>query len=137
MQRTLTAAFGLLVAGGIQVVTAQAPTAPTPSAQAPAPALEIRGKVIDSKSEAPIARASVTVRPKGGTTVLAGAIAGADGSFRIQGMRPGTYSLRTTFIGFAPLVQDVVVTPASPVTSIGVIKLSQVAVSLSTMEVTE
>ena len=137
MQRTLTAALSLLAAAGARVVPAQAPTPPGAQAQAPAAAGEVRGTVVDTKSNAPIARASVAVRPKGATTILAGAIVGPDGAFRIQGLRPGTYSLRVTYIGFAPLVQDVTIAPTSPVTDVGVIKLTQVAVSLAAVGVTE
>ena len=71
------------------------------------------------------------------TAIVAGAIAGPDGAFRIQGLRPGAYTLRMTFIGFAPLVQDVTIAPRAPVVDVGAIKLSQVAVALSAVAVTE
>jgi outer membrane receptor protein involved in Fe transport len=137
VRRTITTALSLLVASGVQFITAQAPTQGSPGAQAPAPAAEVRGKIVEMKSDAPIARASVSVRPKGGTTIIAGAIAGADGSFRVPGLRPGTYSLRVTFIGFAPLLKEVTLTPAAPVADLGAIKLSQVAVALSAVAVQE
>ena len=137
MRRSLVAALGLVVATGGRIVPAQTPPQPGNPAQAPAAAGELRGKVIDMKSEAPIARASLAVRPKGGTALIAGAIASGDGTFRIQGLRPGTYSLRVTFIGFAPSLQEFTITPDAPVKNIGVLKLAQVAVSLSAMAVTE
>lgn len=137
MQRTLSAALSLLIISGVRLVPAQVPTPPAARAQPPAAAGEVRGKIVDAKSDAPIARASVSVRPKGATTILAGAIAGPDGSFRIQGLRPGAYSLRVNYIGFAPLVQDVTIAPTSPVADVGQIKLSPVAVALSTVAVTE
>ena len=137
MQRTLSAALSLLIISGVRLVPAQVPTPLAARAQPPAAAGEVRGKIVDAKSDAPIARASVSVRPKGATTILAGAIAGPDGSFRIQGLRPGAYSLRVNYIGFAPLVQDVTIAPTSPVADVGQIKLSPVAVALSTVAVTE
>ena len=137
MQRTVTVALGLMIASGVRFVPAQGPTPTGTPAQAPAAAGELRGKVVDAKSDAAIARASLSLRPKGATTIVAGAIGGADGSFRIQGLRPGAYSLRATFIGFAPLVQDVTIAPPSPITDVGIIKLSQVAVALSALAVTE
>ncbi|HEY9225551.1 MAG TPA: carboxypeptidase-like regulatory domain-containing protein, partial [Gemmatimonadaceae bacterium] len=94
MRRPLTAALSLLILGSVQIVTAQTP-APRPAgaaAQPPAANGEVRGKVVDAKSDTPIARASIAVRPRNQTTILAGAIAGADGSFRIQGLRPGPYT---------------------------------------------
>ena len=136
MQRTVIAALGLVITTGARLIPAQAPTQPG-AQQAPVAAGELRGKVVDGKSDAPIARASLSLRPKGGTAIVAGAIAGTDGGFRIQGLRPGTYSLRTTFIGFAPLVQDVTIVPPNPVVDVGIIKLSQVAVALSALAVTE
>ncbi len=137
VRRTITTALSLLVASGVQFVTAQAPAQAGPGAQAPAPAAEVRGKILEMKSEQPIARASVSIRVKGATTIIAGAIAGQDGSFRVQGLRPGIYSLRVTFIGFAPVLKEVTLTPAAPVVDIGAVKLSQVAVALSAVAVEE
>jgi ferric enterobactin receptor len=131
VQRTLVTAIGLLVVGGVHFVPAQ-----TPTPQPPAPAGEVRGKIVDMKSDAPIARASVAVRPKGATVIVAGAIADANGTFRVQGLRPGAYTVRTTFIGFAPVIQEVSITPDAPVATLA-IKLSQVAVALSAVAVTE
>src|SRR5262249_18486021 len=92
VRRTLVAALSLVVVGGVRLATAQAPTQPPTGAQAPAANGDVRGKVVEMKSDAPVARASVSVRPKGGTVLIAGAIAGGDGTFRIQGLRPGAYS---------------------------------------------
>jgi hypothetical protein len=91
VQRTLTAAFSLVMASGVRFIPAQAPTQPGTQSQPPIAAGEVRGKVVDTKSDAPIARASVAIRPKGATAILAGAIAGPDGAFRVPGLRPGTY----------------------------------------------
>lgn len=138
MRRSVTAALALLFVSGIQPTFAQNPTPPqNAQGQPPAAGGEIRGKIVDSKSELPIARASVALRSKGGTAIITGAIASADGSFRLTGLRPGVYSLRTTFLGFAPLVQEVAVTPAAPQVNLGSIKLSAVAVELTATTVTE
>jgi ferric enterobactin receptor len=93
--------------------------------------------VIETKNEAAIAKASVAVRKKQSMALVAGAIAGMDGSFKVQGLRLGVYSLRVTFIGFAPLVQDVTITPDAPVANLGSIKLSQVAVAIEGVAVSE
>lgn len=121
------------------LLSAQAPT-PAQAAQAAQQAQavgEIRGRVVDAKSDAGVARASVSVRVKGSPTILSGAIAGNDGSFRVQNLRPGTYSLRITFIGFSPLLQEATITPASPVLNLGNVKISQVAVNLAAVAVNE
>src|SRR5262249_19214491 len=86
VHRTVTVALSLLTLSADRFVTAQAP--PQGAAQAPVAQGDVRGRVVDTKSIAPIARASVSVRPKGGTTIVAGAIAGPDGAFRVTGLRP-------------------------------------------------
>ena len=136
MRRSAIAALGLLVLSGVQVAVAQTPAGPAPAAAGPpAAAGEIRGKVVESKTEAAVARASVSLRAKGGTTIITGAIAAENGTFRLQGLRPGVYTLRTTFIGFSPTLQDVTITPAEPVANVGNIAISRVAVELSSVTV--
>lgn len=132
----LSATFlGLFILLGVQEAAAQNPAGPPGTAGPPAAPGEIRGKVVEAKSETPVARASVALRPKGATTIITGAIAAENGTFRLQGLRPGVYSLRTTFIGFSPLVQEVTVTPAEPVVHVGNIAISRVAVELTSVTV--
>jgi ferric enterobactin receptor len=137
VRRPIIAALGLLVISGVQLTSAQSPAGPATASQPPAAPGELRGKIVEAKSELPVARASVSVRIKGSTAILTGAIASADGSFRLQGLRPGAYTLRTTYIGFAPTLKDVTITPAAPVVNLGNIAISRVAVELSTVSVTE
>ena len=128
-------------------VRAQAPTQPSasqpsasqPSASppsAPTASFEVRGKIVDT-SNAPIPRASVSLRPKGSTVMIAGAIAGADGAFRVTGLRPGTFSIRVVYIGYAPVIQDITIRPNTPVLDLGVAKLAPVAQTLAGVTVTE
>jgi ferric enterobactin receptor len=138
VRRSFVAALGLLIVNGIQFASAQTPAGPqTPSGPPPAANGEIRGKIVDAKSDQPVARASVSLRAKGGTAIVTGAIATADGAFRLQGLRPGVYSLRATYIGFAPVVREVAITPAAPVADLGSIKLAHVAVELAAVSVAE
>jgi Predicted outer membrane protein len=101
MKRVLFAvATFALVSGGS--ARAQAPARPaSPQSQAPANG-EVRGTVADGDANTPLARASIAVRTKGSATLVAGAVAKEDGTFRIQGLRPGTYYLRVTSIGYGP-----------------------------------
>src|ERR1043166_5685142 len=112
---TTLAAFALILAPRASVLPQQAaPARPAPGAQPPAANGEVRGKAVDAKSAAPVARASVAVRVKADNVLIAGAIAGPDGSFRIQGLRNGVYTLRVTFIGFAPNVRGFRITNDTP-----------------------
>jgi len=95
----------------------------------------VKGTIVDQKSSAPVARASVTVRNKATSALITGAIAGPNGAFRVQGLRPGAYSVRLTFLGFAPKTQDVTITPAAPIVDLGTVQLTRVAVALGQVEV--
>ena len=135
MSRIPLAALGLLLAAGAQVLPAQAPgRAP---GGPPAGNGEVHGTVVDAASGSVIARASVAVRAKVGNALVAGSIASMEGAFRIQGLRPGTYVLRVTYIGFAPKVQDIAITDAAPSVNVGAIKLAHVSVQLGGVQVTE
>src|SRR3954470_15588520 len=134
MRPTLSAALGLLLAAGS--LSAQGPGPGGPGGPPPAPG-EVKGIIVDQKSSAPVARASVTVRNKATSALVTGAIAGANGAFRVQGLRPGAYTLRITFLGFAPKLQDVAVTPAAPIVDVGTVQLTRVAVALGQVEVVE
>lgn len=129
--------LGLSVLAGVQNIAAQNPATPAQSQGAAAPAGEIRGKVVEAKTETAVARASVALRPKGSATLITGAIAGDNGHFRLQGLRPGVYSLRTTFIGFSPVVQEVTITATEPLVEMGNIAIARVAVELTTVTVAE
>jgi outer membrane receptor protein involved in Fe transport len=112
---------------------------PPPAAatqQAPQPNYQIRGRITDTSGKA-IPRASVTLRPKGGTVTIAGGLAREDGSFLIQGLRPGTYSIRVVFIGYAPVIQDVTLKPDTPVLDLGIAKLAPIAQMLEAVTIKE
>lgn len=67
---------------------------------ATAAAYDIRGRVIDKMSRAPIAYANVSV--VGLPTV--GATTADDGTFTITGLKPGFYSLTASFVGYKTAV---------------------------------
>jgi ferric enterobactin receptor len=136
VRRLTRSLLGLVIAGAFSPLSAQAP-ARSPSAPLPTGNGEVRGSVVDATSATGIARASVAVRPKAGTVLVAGAIASPDGAFRIQGLRPGTYSVRVTYLGYGPQVQEVTLSEAAPVANLGAVKLSRVAAVLEGVAVTE
>ncbi|HET9438765.1 MAG TPA: carboxypeptidase-like regulatory domain-containing protein, partial [Longimicrobiales bacterium] len=95
---------------------AQQPAAPgrapgSPPAAGPG---EIRGSLVDAESNAAISSASVSVR-NSESVLVSGAIANPDGTFRVDGLQPGTYTLRYTMIGYATEnSQPVTISAASP-----------------------
>src|SRR5690242_11879484 len=109
--------------------------APTLGAQAAPPASapsgEIRGKLTEASSGAPIGAGSITVRRAADTSFAGGALPEADGSFRVNGLAPGRYVVRFRAIGFAPFVRnDVVITAAEPVVNLGALAITSIPVQL-------
>ena len=72
----------------------------------------IRGVVVDSSTNQPVADANVVVE---GTR--RGAITGSDGSFVIGGVPAGTYTVRARRIGFGAPAQVVTVSAGATVTA--------------------
>ena len=135
MTRSIAALIGLLTLVAAAPVQAQQPPA-RPAGPPPVGPGEVRGVVLAEGDNAPIAGATITVRAKRDSSLVAGAIAKDDGSFRVQGLRPGTYYLRITQLGFSPrTTPDFSVTPEKLSTTIEGIRLPRVAVELSTVEV--
>lgn len=90
MTRTFAALVGLaLVAATTSLGAQAAPAGARPPGHPPAGNGEVRGMILDSKDSVPLARASVAVRSKKDASLVAGAIATANGTFRVQGLRPG------------------------------------------------
>ncbi|MDB4905460.1 MAG: TonB-dependent receptor [Gemmatimonadetes bacterium] len=134
MSRLVAALLLSSVAFAPMSAAAQTPT--PPAAAAPQPAYELRGKIVDTTNK-PIPRASVSLRPKGSTLTIAGAIAGPDGSFRVTGLRPGTFTIRVVFIGYSPVIQDITISAKNPIIDLGVAKLAPMATKLETISVKE
>jgi outer membrane receptor protein involved in Fe transport len=82
-----------------------------------------------------VASGSIAVRRVGDSTFVSGALPKDDGSFRVDGLRPGRYTLRVRAIGFAPVVRnDVVIAVDKPVVDVGAIALTVVATKLDATE---
>jgi ferric enterobactin receptor len=135
MRRTPNAVLGFLFLATAGIAGAQAPAGASGPPQPP-PGGDVRGTITDNTSSAPVPRATVAVRTKASAALVAGAVARDDGTFRIQGLRPGAYYLRVTALGYGPLsTQEFSISPASLTADLGTIKLEKVAIALSDVEV--
>lgn len=142
--RSITIAITILAVTA-QAVTAQAtPTPPAgarpmPGAGGPglpqAPGV-LAGTVVNEAGQ-PVAAASVAVRRLRDTVLVNGAIGQANGTFRVEGLPPGRYSVRIRAMGFAPLIRnDVVITPADPRVEMGRVTVMAVATQITGTTVT-
>ncbi|HSU17536.1 TonB-dependent receptor domain-containing protein [Longimicrobium sp.] len=128
---TWLAALALsLFSAAAPLAAQQQPAARPPAGQPPAAGPgEIRGSVVDGQSNAPIPAASVAVYAD--SVLVAGALARPDGSFRIQGLRPGTYVMKVTMMGYETRTSArISITPAAARVNTGPIRLSRGAVAL-------
>jgi hypothetical protein len=126
MKRILFAVLALVL-GAAGSIRAQNPTQARPTPPFPAANGEVLGAVVDTATKEPVARASVAIRSRKDSSLITGAIAGPDGSFHIQGLRPGDYYLRTTAIGFKPRSYTFSITDAAPRANVGSLTLTRPA----------
>jgi len=142
MKRILFALLALALNLAAVSLAAQNPAGPPggapPGAQIPAGAGEVRGKIVAADSGgAAVPRPAVAVRNKSDGKLVTGVYGADDGTFRVQGLRPGTYYLRVGGIGFTPLnTEEFKIDPASPTADLGTIKLGRVSVTLQSVQVT-
>ena len=99
MKRSIVALLGLITLIAAAPAQAQAPA--RPAGPPPVGPGEVRGTVLAEGDNAPVAGATITVRSKRDSSLVAGTIAGDDGSFRVQGLRPGTYRPNVGCMGYA------------------------------------
>src|SRR4051794_30070626 len=105
MRRLLVVLLGLVLlaspADKLPAQTPNRPAGPPPSGNG-----EVRGIVMDAKDTTfALGRASIAVRSKRDSALVAGAIATPNGAFRVVGLRPGRYAVRITSLGFSPRLQ--------------------------------
>ncbi|WP_025862723.1 carboxypeptidase regulatory-like domain-containing protein [Prolixibacter bellariivorans] len=67
-------------------------------------AQSIEGRITDSETGAPLQQATVSIR---GTSM--GRIAGKEGQYKFENLKPGTYQLNVSFIGYEPTEKEVTV----------------------------
>ncbi len=128
MKPTSGLTLALLFACGAQAAFAQTPTQqPRPGGPPGAPAgarpggmipqqggALLRGSVLDAASGRPVASASIAVRSLADSALVGGAVTRADGSFRVEGLRPGRYYLRVSHLGHTPVTTgDITIAPGA------------------------
>ena len=75
----------------------------------------LAGRVLDAANGSPIGFASVVVEDAASGKQLSGALTGENGRFVVQGLPPGTYKVRISFVGYYPADTDLLVSHAESV----------------------
>src|SRR6478672_13853486 len=120
MRSTIIAASAFVL---LSTFVAQSQT-PVRAATPAGPSGEIQGRVADSTTNQPVAVGSITIRKQGDTAFVGGTLPKPDGTFRVDGLAPGRYTLRFRSLGLLPVSRNnLVVTADKPVVDLGTLQL--------------
>ena len=98
---------------------------------------QIRGRLVDAASGQPIPSGSITVFRAADSAVVNGGTTRADGSFQIDGLADGRYTVRLRALGFTPVVRpDIVLSANHMAVDLGTITLSSVPAAIAGQVVT-
>lgn len=108
--------------------------------QGPALGGTVSGVVVDAATAEPLATASVAVwqlpQAGGDTTLVTGAITGAEGAFRVEGLRAGHYRAVVSFVGYhSRAFEDVEIREAERHVDLGTVELAPDVAVLEGVEV--
>jgi outer membrane receptor protein involved in Fe transport len=86
----------------------------------------VTGQIVKAADEAPLAGATVALRSPADSSLVTGATTDSTGAFVLDDVPYGTYTLRVSFVGYAPKrLTDVRVARTRPVRELGKIALSE------------
>ena len=94
----------------------------------------VKGKVIEAESGAPMGYANVAIFASD-STVAGGIMTADNGSFEINNLQAGKYTLSVNFIGFAKKTMPILISAAKPITEVGTIKLLSADQKIGEVEV--
>lgn len=84
---------------------------------------QVSRRILDKTTGQPVPYVSVALyRQVDTVTAVSGAVADSVGQYLIAGVKPGTYSLKTFFIGYKAIRQSIIVSRGQP-TDVGAIVL--------------
>ena len=110
---------------------------PSATATAATRSGDLRGRVVSGAGAAPVGTATVEVTRLGAVIIAGRASTASDGTFRLQGLRPGRYRVRVRAIGFTPRELPIVaIGAATPGVDIGIVTLAAAALELQAVAVT-
>ncbi|HEX8672604.1 MAG TPA: TonB-dependent receptor [Longimicrobium sp.] len=92
---------------------------------------QLRGTILDAATGRPVPSATVGVWSRADSTLAAGAVTRPDGTFRVEGLRPGRYFLRVSHIGHTTSKSsEIAIAPGATTAEAPSVRLAASAVQL-------
>lgn len=86
---------------------------------------QISGTIKDATSGEPVSYATVALKASFASSPLLGTVCDAQGGFLLKGIKPGTYILSISFIGYQSIERQVVISENNKVLAMGDIRLKE------------
>ncbi len=101
------------------------------------PAGEISGTVVDAATSDPIATATIAIWNAADSTLATGAVSDDDGTFQIESLRPGSYYVKISFVGYATqTIDDVTLTRETPKVTLDTVRMDTDTALMAEVQVT-
>ncbi len=100
------------------------------------PAGTVVGRVVDAELAAPLEYANAVLYEKGSNTQITGAMTDSNGVFRLFQVRPGTYTLEVSFMGYYPKKVENLVVGDQEAARAGTVKLERAVILMEGVDVT-
>ncbi len=98
---------------------------------------KISGSLVDSVNKQPLSYASVSLFRSSGKSPLNGVLTDDKGGFKIDGVHPGTYKIRITYVGYPDkFVDGIITTDSKPDKNMGVIVVAPSSKALKEVAIT-
>ncbi|MBE0432227.1 TonB-dependent receptor [candidate division WOR-3 bacterium] len=97
----------------------------------------LTGQVVDAELGTPLEYANAVLYERTSQAQVTGAMTDNGGNFRLIGVKPGTYTLKVSFMGYYPTeIDSIVVSSEDGMVSAGVISLERAVLMMEGVEVT-
>ncbi len=132
---TLIALFTLFIGAHAQSFQGRPPGGMPPGG-APGITGHISGTVVDSLTKKVLDYATVSIFLPGAKSPVSGVITDEKGNFKLENIKPGSYKITVSFLGYpTKTIEPVVTTPSKPDNNLGTIVVSPGAKTLAEVKV--